>query len=71
MDYTSTPLVATFVVGTNRTEISIPITEDEIIETEEEFELIFTIPLSISDVIIAGTNMTATGVIIDSTGEWV
>ena len=71
MDYTSTPLLVTFSVGTTRIEISVPITEDDIIEPLEELELIFTIPLSISDVIIAGTEMTATGVIIDSTGEWV
>ena len=71
MDYTSTPLLATFSVETTGIEISIPITEDDIIEPLEEIELIFTIPLSISNVIVAGTEMTATGVIIDSTGEWV
>jgi len=70
MDYTSIPLLATFSVGTNKTEINIPISEDDIIETKEEFDLIFTIPLSIRDVVIFGTEMIATGVIIDSTGEW-
>jgi len=69
VDYTTTPLPATFFVGTNKTEISIPINEDHIIETDEEINLIFTIPLSISNLIIAGTEMIATGVIIDSTGE--
>ncbi|XP_065910088.1 uncharacterized protein [Dysidea avara] len=67
VDYTSTPLLATFSVGTTGIEISIPITEDDIIEPLEEIELIFTIPLSISNAIVAGTEMTATGVIIDST----
>jgi len=71
VDYTSTSLLATFSVGTNKTEISIPISEDSVIEKDEEFDLIFTIPLSISDVIIAGTEMIATGVIIDSTGKCV
>ena len=69
MDYISTPLLATFSIGTTTTNFTIPISEDNIIEPLEEFDLIFTIPLSISDVIIAGTEMTATGVIIDSTGE--
>ena len=69
MDYTSTPLLATFSVGTTRIEISVPITEDDIIEPLEELDFIFAIPLSISDVIVAGTEMIATGIIIDSTGE--
>jgi len=69
VDYTSTPLLTTFSIGTNTTNISIPIIEDNVIETNEEFDLMFTIPLSISDVINAGTEMIATGVIIDSTGK--
>ena len=71
MDYTSTPLLATFSAGNNKTEISITINEDSVIETDEKFDLVFTIPFSISDVIIAGTEMIATGIIIDSTGKCV
>jgi len=70
VDYTSTPLLTTFSIGTNTTNISIPIIEDHIIETDEEFDLMFTIPLSIRDVIKSGTQMIATGVINDSTGKW-
>jgi len=71
VDYTSIPLSATFSIGIIMTSVTIPIIEDSVIETDEEFDLIFTIPLSISDVVIFGTEMIATGVIIDSTGEWV
>ena len=71
VDYTSIPLSATFSIGINMTNITIPIIEDSVIETDEKFDLSFTIPISISDVIIAGTKMIAMGVINDSTGKWV
>jgi len=71
VDYTSTQLFATFSVGTSTANVSVPIIEDDVIEAVEEFDLMFTIPLSISDIITTGIEMIASGVIIDSTGEYV
>ena len=70
MDYISTPLLATFSASTTTANINVPISEDDIIETEEVFNLTFTIPLSINDMIITGTERIATGVIIDSTSKY-
>jgi len=61
--------LATFSVGTTIVNISLPIIEDDVIEAVEEFDLMFTIPAPISDVVIAGNEINATGVIIDSTGK--
>ena len=70
MDYTSAQLFATFSVGTSTANVSVLITDDDVIEAVEEFDLMFTIPVSLRDVIIAGTEMIASGIIIDSTGEY-
>ena len=65
----STPINATFHAGTLSSTISVPITKDNILEQWETFQLNFTIPASISDVVIAGRQTTAIGVIVDTTSE--
>ena len=68
MDYTSTPITATFTAGTNSTTIGIPVTIDDIAEGPETFDLTLTIPSSlgsVSDRIIAR----AVATITDDTGK--
>ena len=48
---------------------SVPVVDDNIAEGNEEFDLILTVPLSLSPGIIAGDRDTAVGVITDSTCE--
>ena len=67
MDYTSTPITATFTAGTNSTTISIPVNKDDIVEGTEMFNLHINMPLLNSDVIL-GTQSTAVVYIYDSTG---
>ena len=69
IDYASTPINATFHAGTTSSMISVPITKDNILEQWETFQLNFTISASTSDVVIAGRQTTAIGVIIDNTSE--
>ena len=49
--------------------INVPITKDSILEQWEAFELNFTIPTSISDVVVVGTQITTIGIIIDTTSK--
>ena len=72
IDYTSTPITATFSVGTNSTTINVPVTKDIIAEEMETFNLNFSLPLSVSGKVIPGVITTATGSIVDDTGkrEW-
>ena len=66
-DYDSTPINATFRPGTANSTIKIPIIPDDILEQLETFELTFTIPTTISDVIIEGRQTSAIGIINDTT----
>ena len=69
MDYTSTPITATFTAGTTSTTVNISVTRDNIGEGLETFDLSFTvIPSSPSDV-EPGSITTAVGQIIDKTGH--
>ena len=68
MDYTSTPITATFTAGTTSTTIDIPVTMDDIAEHSETFNLGLTIPPTLSDVVLGGTH-TAVGNITDATSK--
>ena len=69
MDYTSTPITATFTAGTTSIKIDVPVIRDNIGEGLETFDLNFTIiPSSPSDV-EPGRITTAIGQIIDTTGH--
>ena len=65
MDYDSTPINATFTVGTTRAMVNIPVIVDNIVEEPEMFDLSFTIPSSV----IPGAIATATGTITDDTSK--
>ena len=65
VDYTSTPIIATFAAGATNTTINIPVTSDTITEESETFGLSFTIPSSLSHQVIPGNITAATGNITD------
>ena len=69
MDYTSTPIDATFTAGSTNTTISIPVTMDNLAEESETFNLRFTIPSSLSDKVVPGNITTANGTITDDTSK--
>ena len=67
MDYTSTPITATFTAGTTSTTVNIPLTMDDIVEGTEMFNLNIIIPLSENSTIL-GKQSTTIVYIYDSTG---
>ena len=67
MDYTSTPITATFTAGANSTTINIPVIMDDIVEGTEIFKLHIIVPSSENDTILGRQN-TAIVHIYDSTG---
>jgi len=69
VDYTSTPIIATFTAGDDSTMISVPITMDDIAEQSETFDLSLTIPPALSGDVIPGNISTAVGNITDDTSE--
>ena len=69
MDYTSTPIDATFTAGSTDTTISIPVTMDILAEESESFNLKFTIPSSLSGKVVPGNITTAIGTITDDTSK--
>lgn len=69
MDYTSTPIIATFAAGTVSSTVNVPVTNDNIIEPSETFGLTFTIPYMLSTRVLVGDPNEATGNITDSTGK--
>ena len=69
VDYTSTPINATFAASTTRTTIIVPVTRDNIAEQSETFDLTFTIPSSLRSQIIPGNITKAVGRITDDTSK--
>ncbi|XP_065905004.1 uncharacterized protein [Dysidea avara] len=68
VDYTSTPITATFTAGTTSTTVDVPVTKDNIGEGLETFDLSFTLIPSSPSGIESGSITTAIGQIIDTTG---
>ena len=71
MDYTSTPIIATFAANTTNTTIDVPVTKDIVAEELEAFDLTFIIPPSLSNQVIPGKITKAVGVITDDTSKMV
>ena len=69
MDYTSTPINATFPAGSTSTTINVPVTMDTIAEEIETFDLSFMIPSSLSGQVTPGSITTVVGQISDDTGK--
>ena len=70
MDYTSTPITATFTAGTTSTTINVPVTMDDIAEGSETFVLRFAIPQSLSSLLVPGEIATTIATIIDFSGQY-
>ena len=68
MDYTSTPITATFTAETTSTTINVPVSTDDIAEKAETFDLTITIPSSLSRV-VSGDITTVVGIITDTTSK--
>ena len=49
--------------------VSVPVTNDDIVEGTEEFDLMLTVPPSLGPAITAGGRNTAVGIITDSTSK--
>ena len=71
MDYTSTPITATFTAGTTSTRIDIPVTMDDIVERTETFQLQLSLPLSMKYAVKLTHPNRVTAVIIDSSSMYV
>ena len=71
MDYTSTPITATFTAGTTRTTIDIPVSTDDIVERTETFQLQLSLPLSMKYAVKLTHPNRVTAVIIDSSSMYV
>ena len=69
VDYTSTPIYATFAASTTRTTINVPVSKDNIAEQSETFDLTFTIPSSLRSQVIPGYITKAVGRITDNTSR--
>jgi len=69
VDYDSTPIIATFSAGTTSTTVNVPVTNDNIAEKSETFDLSFDISPSLSGRVIPGTITNAVGNITDNTGN--
>ena len=68
MDYTSTPITATFPAGATSVTVDVPVTVDNIAEQRETFDLSFTIiPSSLSGQVSPGRITEAVGAILDDT----
>lgn len=64
VDFNTSPLTATFASGAVVSRVSVPVFADSQIESNEQFDLMLTIPSSLREGLIT----MATGIIIDSTG---
>ena len=51
--------------------VSVPVVNDNIVEGQEEFNILLTVPSSLGPAITAGSRDTATGVIIDKRSKCV
>ena len=71
MDYTSTPITATFTAGTTSTTINVPVTMDDNVEGAETFQLQLSLPLSMKYAVKLGHPSRATSVIIDTSSTYV
>ena len=57
IDYTSTPINATFAASTTNTTIIVPVSKDNIVEESETFDLTLTIPPSLSGKLFQGISL--------------
>ena len=66
MDYTSTPINATFPAGINSTTVNVPVTSDNIVEITETFQLEIYLPVPAKYAVELGNPSKALVAITDS-----
>ena len=71
MDYTSTPINATFPAGVNNTTVDIPVTVDNIVEENETFQVEIFIPVPAKYAVEPGNPSKASVTITDSSSMYV
>ena len=70
MDYTSTPITATFTADSTNTTINIPVAVDNIVEGTERFELHLSLPISMKYAVKLATPNRVTAAIIDASSMY-
>ena len=68
-DFDSTPLIATIPAGATNTTVRVAVTNDNIVEGDETFDMSLVVPSSLGPGIIAGPISSATAIIKDSSGK--
>ena len=68
-DYNSIVFNATFSAGDNATSFKIPVYRDDMVEYNEMFDIVLSLPPFLKLHIEVGDNSSAEGIIIDSTGK--
>ena len=68
IDYSSTPINATFAADSSSTTVNVSVIKDDIVEPSETFNLNIIIPLSLSSRVLPGRLNASNGRITDSTG---
>ena len=68
-DFNSTTQTVIINAGTNSSMVSIPVTDDSIVEGDETFSMSLTVPSSLGPGIRTGAITNATVTIIDTSGE--
>ena len=66
-DFNTTPLTATIPAGATNTTVRVAVTNDNIVEEDEIFNMSLNVPSSLGPGITTGSLTSATGIIIDTT----
>jgi len=70
MDFNSSIQTVTIAAGFNISTMTIPVTNDDIVEGGETFTMSLSVPSSLGPEIITGTITSATVTIVDTTSEY-
>ena len=65
-DFNTSPLTTTIPAGATNTTVRVAVTNDNIVEGDEMFNMSLNVPSSLGPGVVAGSITSATGIIIDS-----
>ena len=68
-DFNTNPLTATIPAGATNTTVRVAVTDDNIVEGNETFNISLNVSSSLAPAIVAGSFNSATGIIIDTTSK--
>ena len=68
-DFNTTPLIATIPAGATNTTVRVAVTNDNIVEGDEMFNMSLNVPSSLGPGVVAGSVSNTTGIIIDSSSK--